>query len=222
MRAKVIGIVQRKGGVGKTTETLNLAFEAALAGKRTLVIDADPQSSLAVGWSEDRESTDPLPNGMSIISMCTTKIHRDIRAISNGFDLVLIDGPPRSTGITRSIMLASDMIIIPCTPSGLDVKASKKTIAAAYEAREYLGDLKIVFSINRKSVNTALGKTIRESLCELDDDIVVLNAEICMRVAFAEAMSTGMAIQELDGGSKARLEIKDLYTEIMGILDEER
>ena len=218
MPAKVIGFVQEKGGVGKTTSTINLAFEAALDGKRLLVVDADPTGALR-GWLEDREST--LPKGMSIVAMCTTKIHRDIGTISDGFDLVMIDGPPRSTDITRSIMLASDLLVIPCTPSGLDVKISKKTLMAAYEAKEYSTNLKIVFAINRKPVNTALGNSLRESLQELGEDIVVLKSDVCMRIAFAESMSIGMSIQEMKSDDKAAAEVKNLYIEIMRNLYEE-
>ena len=217
MAAKVIGFVQQKGGVGKSTHTLNVAFESTLDGKRTLVIDADPQGSL-VGWLEDRES--PLPNGMSIIAMSTTKIHRDISTISEGFDLVLIDGPPRATDIAKSIMLASDLVVIPCTASGLDVKASRNTLMAALEAREYSAKLKIVFAINRKPVNTTIGKSLRESLLEIGDGVPVLNADVCMRIAFAEAISGGLSIQELNTDFKARVEIKNLYTEIMRVLYE--
>ena len=138
MSAKIIGFVQQKGGVGKSTLSLNVAFESVLSGDRTLLIDADSQQSIGVGWEEDRDSPKPiLPPLLKIKSMFTTDIHKVIDSEAEGYDLVIIDGPPRSTDVTRSIMLASDLIIIPCTPSGLDVKASKKTLMAAYKAKEY-------------------------------------------------------------------------------------
>lgn len=52
-KSKVISIVNQKGGVAKTVTTLNLGYALAEMGKKILLIDFDPQSSLTVCFGYD-------------------------------------------------------------------------------------------------------------------------------------------------------------------------
>ena len=66
----IISVLNQKGGVGKTTLSINLASAFALAGESTLLIDADPQSS-ALDWQASREGDTLFP----VVGMALSLIH---------------------------------------------------------------------------------------------------------------------------------------------------
>ena len=209
----IISFVNQKGGVGKTTLSLATAFELHKKQK-VLIVDADPQGSV-IGWSNVRDKD--LPKGLSIASLAKKTLHRDLEGLAEGFDHVIIDTPPRLTDITRSCIMASHLIVVPCTPSPYDVWATKETLELIREAMIYHKTLKFVFAINRKVANTVLGREVKTAIAELGNDFVLLRTEIIHRMVFAEAGVNGCAVQEIDKEGKAAQEIKSLVDELLSI-----
>lgn len=85
---RVIAIVNQKGGVGKTTSTINLGAALAAAGKRVLLVDFDPQGALSVGLGV--KVVEGKPTIYELI-MSTPGVSYDdvvIREVAKGIDLL--------------------------------------------------------------------------------------------------------------------------------------
>lgn len=204
----IIGILNQKGGVGKTTLSVNLAASLTLSGARVLLIDADPQGS-ALDWAAARDG-EPL---FSVVGLPRATVHKEIAQIGHGYDHIIIDGPPRVTDLARSAIMASDVVLIPVQPSPYDIWAADEVVKLIDEARVYKESLKAAFVVNRKISNTAIGRDVREALEAYP--VPSLEASITQRVIFAEAAAQGKAVHELDTGGIAASEIDAVITELM-------
>lgn len=60
MSAQIIAVSNQKGGIGKTTTCINLGIGLAKAGKKVLLVDADPQASLTIGLGNPQPDTFPV------------------------------------------------------------------------------------------------------------------------------------------------------------------
>lgn len=205
----IIGVLNQKGGVGKTTLSVNLAAALTAQNRRVLLLDVDPQGS-ALDWAAARED-DPL---FTVVGLPRATVHRDIETIGQGYDDIVIDGPPRVTELARSCIMASDLVLVPVQPSPYDVWASEEIIKLYQEALVYKEKLKCAFVINRKIANTAIGRDVRDALATYD--VPVLEASVTQRVVFAEAAAAGRSVAETDPDSSAAAEIKAILEEVRG------
>lgn len=208
----IISFLNQKGGVGKTTLAIHIAAALAKQGNRLLLVDADPQGS-ALDWSEAREET----NQLTIIALPKKTLHKELPSLANDFDHVIIDGPPRLYDVARSAILASDLVIIPIQPSPYDVWSAHEIIDIVEEASVFKENLITVFVVNRKIVNTAIGRDVFKALQYYK--LPVLKSTVSQRVAFAETAAQGKTVMDQDMESLASKEIIALTNEIMEVIN---
>lgn len=123
---RVLGIVNQKGGAGKTTVAINLSLAAAEAGYATLLIDADPQASASF-WADQRPAETRIP--LEVSAVPAQRIPQAIELARNaGAELVIIDTAPHAEQSALAIARAVDGLLIPCQPSVLDVEALRATV----------------------------------------------------------------------------------------------
>jgi chromosome partitioning protein len=186
-----LAAVNLKGGVGKTTTAVYLAAGLHRMG-RTLLVDADPQQS-ALLWSQG----DPV-FPYSVVSLPVRDLHRRLGDLGRGYDHVVIDTPPQDTTIIRSAVLAADVVIVPASPTGLDLGRLMPTFELLAELEPvHAADVGVLLTKVRKGTLSARG--VREVLAEVG--FPVFDVEIPL----AEMYAASFGIAPLDPGPYADL-----------------
>lgn len=205
MPHKIISISNQKGGVGKTTTAINLGSSLALLGKRTLIIDLDPQANATTGLGVDLATLDAhiyhvMLEQQSLDSIIvSTKVGNLCLAPSNtdlvGVDVELMDIPMREriiSNILTQMGSVFDFILIDCPPSlGLltlnALTASDSLlipVQCEYYALEGIKSLLNTFALVKKRLNPSL--SIEGFLLTMFDSRTRLSHEVAnnMRAHF--------------------------------------
>jgi chromosome partitioning protein len=196
---KVLAILAQKGGVGKSMLARSLAVQGLLAGVRTAILDADPQGTV-VSWSRRRQS--PAPAVMSLGAQGMADALADLAA--RGADLVIIDTPPHAQPVINFAASVANAAVLVTGPYPEDL--------------EQVGVVaEIVRALSKPSV-IVLNKTPARShaLTLARAALTAFNLPICptaitQLVGHPYASAEGMTAQEWEPGSRAALEIAELW-----------
>lgn len=128
--SKIIAILNQKGGVGKTTTSINLSAALGMLGKKVLLIDADPQGNSTSGYGINKRELEASSYELLIgeAQIADTIIHTDCRGVDlvpssitlAGAEMELIDMDNRDKRMKNAVapvVMDYDFIIIDCPPS---------------------------------------------------------------------------------------------------------
>jgi len=196
---KTIAVLSNKGGSSKTTLCINLAIAGALKGKKTAIIDLDPQASSS-DWADNRESESPV-----VISSQPARLDKVLKAAeAAGADYVFIDSAPHSESSSLAAARMADFIIIPCRPAILDIRAIKNTIDLVV-----IADKKAAVVLSCVQARGGLADEAEQAILSYEIDLSPVR--ITQRAAFVHSLTASQGVQEYEPKGKAAEEITALF-----------
>ena len=202
----VIVFASRKGGSGKSTLAAHLAAHAHKPSRRILLVDADPQGSLAL-WHRLRGSGEPpLVIGTDGV--------RDIVASAKrqGYDWVFIDTPPNTSAVVTDALHAATLIVIPARLTLFDLAAIKETMDLARQLRRPYAIVINGVPPRRDHTESPYVREARSALLSLN--VPVWAGQITQRNSYSLALAEGEGAKEYDSASEAASEVGALWTAI--------
>jgi chromosome partitioning protein len=213
--AKVVAVTGRKGGIGKSTITGNLAGELSAMGYSVTVLDTDPQKSL-LGWAN---------LGTGLLKRITSAVETEhperfkqaVEAAKESVDIVLIDTPPGLADPALLAALLADIVLLPAGPSPLDIMAARDALELVREAQTQRGDGAplIRFVPSKMIPRSGLSQDLPEALAGLGEPVL---PGLAQRVVVAESALSGLTVIEYAKNSLARAEFETLAKELKKLL----
>jgi chromosome partitioning protein len=207
---RVVALLSQKGGVGKTTVTMQLAAGLAERGYHVAIGDLDPQES-ASRWAAAASPTSPFPAVVTGMS----------GASARKADLILLDCPPSiEHAHTLAALECADIVLLPVVPSPTDLwstRAAERLVVATMARRPKLRAALLPNRVQR----TALAGDVLEVLREFT--LPVLEAALAQRNAYAQSAVAGGSIYGLGRAAEAaRDEVERLVSAIVALMGEKK
>lgn len=211
----IITVAHLKGGAGKTTIAVCVAGELARRNNSVALVDSDPQRS-ACQWAQPGNLEFPVYE-IGLENVTVGNWAREVKAVRA--DIVVIDTAPNERHLGASIALA-DIILVPCTASGLDIEATDRMIAITRAVRRRrTAPLSVILVPNRVDRRTLEGQQLERELRSFGE---LVGPAIGSRSAFVRAFASGQSVAELVPGQVADIEIRTLCNLVTGELRRNR
>ncbi len=240
----IITITNQKGGVGKTTTTLNIAYGLREHKKKVLLIDLDAQGNLSLSCNTNndysimdvmqgtniKDAIGTTTEGIDIIESDPNLIYaeKEIKTINalkeqldkvkDNYDYILIDTPPAMNVLTTNALVSADKVIIPTLADLYSLQGLTQLHEQIKVIQTKNPNLKIQgILINKNQERLKLSKNLEDYFIQYAKklDTKVFKARIRESVVIRENQVNNTNLFKADKHSKVKKDYEDLIKEII-------
>ena len=219
MTSRIIAVGNLKGGTGKSTVAVNLACRLA-ESRAVMLVDADPQGS-ATAWLKGGEA-EGMPRALAVLPEPLDAMSGSgpwqarMWARRQRYGRIVIDLPPQKGEAFEAALRVADLLIVPVTPSAVDLHASAQALAVLHRLREVRNGrpacLLVPSKVDRRLAQGRKAGALLERLgCEVA-------SALAQRAAHVEAFSAAAWIGAHAPGTPAHDDICVLADEVEALL----
>ena len=208
-----IAFVNQKGGCAKSTTSVHFAYWLTQKEASVILVDADAQRSSSI-WLSSLEK----PIHSEVIQSADDLLER-LPGLAEQCDYLIVDGSAGLSETTRAILFRADLAIVPCQPTGVDLRSASDAVRLIRQAQSVRkGEPKAAVFLSRAVKGT---KLLDEAIALLEKtEIPVLKTVLYQRQVIADTFGQGAVVWELSGrpAAESAREFNKLFNEVMELL----
>ena len=181
-------------------------------------MDTDLGQQSAMEWKGERDDAlKPIP----VYGVSVKQLNKEVADLKSRFEFIIIDGTPQLSELADRTILASDLVLIPITPSFYDFRGFEnffERFERIKEVKQSSGASIRGFAVlNRIVQHTKVSSEIKAAVAEYD--IEILQSPLVSRVAYADATAEGKGVIEYED-AKAKQEFQSLTDEVLALVQQ--
>jgi chromosome partitioning protein len=205
----IIGIVNSKGGVGKSTLAGNLVVWLHEHGHRVILADCDTQQSSSE-WIQEA-----APEIRVVRLASPDEVLDELPALRHEADYIVADGPGSQTETSRSLLMWADLAIVPCKASMFELRALDRNTSFIRQAQAIRnGPPAAVSVLSMVGKDHRLTRDMKHAAAALN--LPLAGTPITLRQAYADAPGQGTVVWRMGYRERdAAGEVDALFREIL-------
>jgi len=209
----LIALVNQKGGCMKSTTSVHLVRWLESQGRNVALVDADAQRSSSI-WLESMES----PTTVHVLQSPDDLLEQ-LPEIASQHDHTIVDGPAGLSEATRAILFRADLAVVPCQPTGVDLRSAADAIKLVRQAQSVRNGPPVAAVFLARAVK---GTRLKDEALELleQTQVPILRTVVHQKQVVADTFGQQATVWDLPGraASDSASEFEQLFKEVMEML----